>query len=209
MSSVDLTGRARIRQAALAVFAEVGTTRATMRIIAERAGVSPALLVHHFGSKEGLRAACDEHLMSFVRERKGEALAATSVMSQADYLDKHPETAVLLDYLARVVAEGGQTASQVFDALTDVLAESLADGEAAGNIQPTADPEARAVVNTALGLGILLFQADIARRLGGGSIYDADSGARYERAALELYTHGMLAGPLADAVSSRLDQELP
>ena len=64
MSSVedgDLTGRAVIRNAALRLFAEHGHDAVTMRGIAAAAGVSPALVVHHFGSKEGLRAAVDAY----------------------------------------------------------------------------------------------------------------------------------------------------
>ncbi len=51
----DLTARARIRDAALAQFAEYGFDRATVRGIAGAAGVSPGLVRHHFGSKNGLR----------------------------------------------------------------------------------------------------------------------------------------------------------
>lgn len=43
-----------ILQAALAEFAGRGYDRATLRAIARRAGVDPALVYHYFGSKEGL-----------------------------------------------------------------------------------------------------------------------------------------------------------
>jgi len=46
--------RNAIMEAALAAFAEHGFHGATMRNIAQAAGVSPALLHHHFGGKEGL-----------------------------------------------------------------------------------------------------------------------------------------------------------
>ena len=38
-----------------------------MRAIAEAAGVSPALIIHHFGSKEGLRKACDDYIAAEIR----------------------------------------------------------------------------------------------------------------------------------------------
>ncbi|MFD0204347.1 MULTISPECIES: TetR/AcrR family transcriptional regulator [Saccharothrix] len=60
----DLTARARIRDAALARFGADGVAGASMRAIAADAGVSPALVVHHFGSKEGLRQACDEYVLA-------------------------------------------------------------------------------------------------------------------------------------------------
>ncbi|MEO9238148.1 MAG: helix-turn-helix domain-containing protein, partial [Jatrophihabitantaceae bacterium] len=57
----DLTARANIRNAALRLFAERGHDAVTVREIATAAGVSPGLVVHHFGSKDGLRAAVDAH----------------------------------------------------------------------------------------------------------------------------------------------------
>lgn len=48
--------REAILDAARALFAEVGYDRATVRRIAARAAVDPALVVHYFGSKERLFA---------------------------------------------------------------------------------------------------------------------------------------------------------
>jgi AcrR family transcriptional regulator len=58
----DLTARARIRHQALRLFADHGPDAVTVRQIATAAGVSPALLLHHYGSKQGLRRAVDEHV---------------------------------------------------------------------------------------------------------------------------------------------------
>ena len=55
----DLTARARIRDSAIVYFGRHGFQSATVRAIAADAGVSPALVIHHFGSKDGLREACD------------------------------------------------------------------------------------------------------------------------------------------------------
>jgi len=55
MRSVDdLTAAARIRDAAIERFGEQGFS-VGLRPIAEAAGVSAALVIHHFGSKDGLR----------------------------------------------------------------------------------------------------------------------------------------------------------
>lgn len=48
---------AAILDAARELFAELGYERATIRGVAGRAGVDPALVMQHFGSKEGLFAA--------------------------------------------------------------------------------------------------------------------------------------------------------
>jgi AcrR family transcriptional regulator len=57
--SADVT-RAEILTAARAAFAEAGFERATIRAIAGRADVDPALVHHHFGSKESLFAAAHQ-----------------------------------------------------------------------------------------------------------------------------------------------------
>jgi AcrR family transcriptional regulator len=76
----DLTGRARIRDAALEQFGVHGFDGATIRGIAEAAGVSSGLVQHHFGSKDALRRACDEAVLELVRRK----LAATRTGQIAD-----------------------------------------------------------------------------------------------------------------------------
>src|SRR6059036_3345275 len=56
----DLTAKARIRGAAMKLFAAEGVAASSLRAVARAAGVSPGLVVHHFGSKQGLVRAVDE-----------------------------------------------------------------------------------------------------------------------------------------------------
>ena len=49
--------RDRLLEAARARFASDGFDRASLRAIAADAGVSPGLVIHHFGSKDGLWVA--------------------------------------------------------------------------------------------------------------------------------------------------------
>lgn len=49
--------REQILRAARDTFAELGYDRASMRLVASRAGVDPALIHHYFGTKEGLLQA--------------------------------------------------------------------------------------------------------------------------------------------------------
>src|SRR6188508_3529955 len=58
----DLTAKATIRNAALRLFADRGPDAVTVRDVAAAADVSPGLVMHHFGSKAGLREAVDEHV---------------------------------------------------------------------------------------------------------------------------------------------------
>jgi TetR/AcrR family transcriptional regulator, regulator of cefoperazone and chloramphenicol sensitivity len=71
----DRTARAIIRDEALRLFAARGPDAVTVRQIAAAAGVSPALVVHHFGSKEGLREVVDQHVLGLFEAMLGEMTA--------------------------------------------------------------------------------------------------------------------------------------
>ena len=66
-STSDLTAKATIRNAALRLFADRGPDAVTVRQVAAAAGVSPALVMHHFGSKAGLRESVDDHVAQQLR----------------------------------------------------------------------------------------------------------------------------------------------
>ena len=79
--------RVAILDAARRAFATSGYERATLRAIARDAGVDPALVIHHFGNKEGLFAAAHElpfdptavldGLAHLPRDQRGHAIAHT------------------------------------------------------------------------------------------------------------------------------------
>ena len=64
--SSDITAEARIRLAAFDLFASDGYDATTVRGIAAAAGVSPALVIHHFGSKPGLRQAVNDEVVAII-----------------------------------------------------------------------------------------------------------------------------------------------
>lgn len=71
----DLTGRARIRHAALHLFGAEGYAQTSLRAIAHTAGVSLALIAHHFGSKHQLRDAVDDCVLATFERAAREAAA--------------------------------------------------------------------------------------------------------------------------------------
>ena len=75
-STDDRTTAARIRDAAIECFAAEGVAGTSIRTIAAASGVSPGLVIHHFGSKDELRTACDDYVAALIRELKSEAIAA-------------------------------------------------------------------------------------------------------------------------------------
>jgi TetR/AcrR family transcriptional regulator, regulator of cefoperazone and chloramphenicol sensitivity len=108
-STSDLTARARIRDAAIALFAEKGIEAATIREIAQAAGVSSGLLRHHFGSKEGLRDACDEYALNQVTSL-GIQFTETNLLGRVT-----PEIMRLQQYAIQSVMDGSPNALATFD----------------------------------------------------------------------------------------------
>jgi TetR/AcrR family transcriptional regulator len=71
--------RLAILEAAEQVFAERGFDGASLRDLADAAGVTRSLIHHHFGSKEDLWLAVADHLFADYGERQGEILARPSL----------------------------------------------------------------------------------------------------------------------------------
>ena len=189
--SSDLTTRARIRDAALALFGANGYSATSVRAIAEHAGVSAALVMHHFGSKEALRAECDAHIVDEVIGRK-EQLATDSDLSStmrrwlAD-VDVHRAS---LDYLARMISDGTDAGARLFDDLVDRTASMIDAEVTAGRMRASSDPRMTAVIVAAHGLVPLLLESQLGRVLGESGLTPALI-ARMTLPTLELYTHGL------------------
>ena len=70
----------RILRTALQRFAVEGLA-APLRAVAQDAGVSAGLIIHHFGSREQLLTACDRRALEVTRETKLEVMTGgTGVM---------------------------------------------------------------------------------------------------------------------------------
>jgi len=138
----------------------------TARNVAEVAGVSPALVIHHFGSMEGLRSACDESIAARIRRIKEDAAAAGLAMDPMDVLKQQSEGPPIADYLSRVLVDG----SLQVDALVDELVADAVDYSEqmveSGMMRPTAYPRARAALLVTWSLGNLVLGRHLERLLG-------------------------------------------
>lgn len=152
----DLTARARIRDAAIECFAEQGFD-AAFRTIAARAEVSPGLITHHFGSKEGLRAECDAEVLRRYRAAKSDGIADPSAHLLAG-LTAPGASATVLVYLLRAIHAGGQPAREFLEHLIDEARAVMAEGVASGLVRPSRDEEARLRYLTYQTMGALLVQ---------------------------------------------------
>lgn len=197
MRSVEeRTAAARIRDAAIGLFAAEGFGGATVRAIAAAADVSPGLVIHHFGSKEGLRAACDEYVLEVTTTKLAALSEGGDGLSGLQGLVS--EGLPVLPYLTRAFTEGGPAAAHLYDRLVDTTETTLADWGQAGRVQPTPDPRMRAALVVAWDLSVLVLAEHITRTTGSDP-RQPDGLARWTRVATDLLLAGLLRpGPWLD-----------
>jgi AcrR family transcriptional regulator len=208
-SADDLTATARIRDAAIEQFGQHGFD-VGLRAIAKDAGVSAALVIHHFGSKEGLRRACDEFIAESVRESKSESLQNSDPAGWFAQLADIESFAPMMAYLMRSLQTGGDLAKSLWNTMIDNAEQYMADGVEAGTIKPSPDPKARArFLAMAGGGGFLLYL----------QMHDNPSDLRavlHDYAqdmvlpALEVYTQGLMTdSAMYDAFLAQRAQGIP
>jgi TetR/AcrR family transcriptional regulator, regulator of cefoperazone and chloramphenicol sensitivity len=206
----DLTARARIRDAAVRRFGIDGFG-VPVRAIAAEAGVSPGLVIHHFGSKDALRDACDEYVLRVIREAETESLVRAAPGEMLAQLATVEEYAPLVGYLVQALVTGGDLAVAFVEHMVSDAERYLQDAVDAGRIRPSRDPAARACYVVHLGLGALLVHARLHPPGPGGPAEMIRSYADWVTLpALELYTEGLLTdSSLLDAYLSSLPPTSP
>jgi AcrR family transcriptional regulator len=183
----DLTTRARIRDAALARFPREGFAATTMRAIAAEAGVSPGLVVHHFGSKDGLREACDRYVVEKFRETKLAAMEDENIanpgFASTAYLMAEP----LLRYFSWALVRGHSAADDLFD---EMVREGLAITRVAiekGMVKDSPDLATRTTVHMAMMFGMTAFHSHVERNTGLDPL-TAEGIARLTPSLLEIFS---------------------
>lgn len=211
----DLSARARIRQAALQEFAAHGFKGASIRGIARAAGVSPGLVQHHFGTKDGLREACDAYVMQFLQETQMELLQRGAPPSPETSAERLDELRPLIDYLIMALSSGSDTAAMWFNNITEYTHSALTSGQIGPALDPSLDTWAIAATQAAMALGVTAFYRNIQQVL--DSRNEAETIARVGRARLFLApdriigeeTRARLAQSLGDFEQSKVTGKPP
>ena len=200
----DLTARANIRNAALRLFAERGHDAVTVREIATAAGVSPGLVLHHFGSKEGLRVAVDAHaaesLDAIFADLGGQDLAemltsgeATTSVAEA-FVQVFPVGSPLPAYLRRLLLTNDPAGSALFGRWYATTRGGLDAMVESGAAAPTEDPAVRAAFLLVNDLAVILLRNQIATAIGDDPLTPTGL-ARWARDVTAVYTGGAFAAP--------------
>jgi len=196
----DRTARAVIRDEALRLFAEHGPDAVTVRQIAAAAEVSPGLVIHHFGSKDGLREAVDAHVLAMFGTMLGElttpdlydpGAAGSLAEAVVRYL---PAGSPVPGYLRRLLLAGGDSGRELFRRLYQGSRTALDAMSEAGLAAPGADPAVRAAILMSNDLAVLLLREQLADVLGEDPLSAAGM-ARWGREMLAIYAAGLMAMP--------------
>lgn len=199
----DRTARAVIRDEALRLFADQGPDGVTVRQIAAAAGVSPGLVVHHFGSKEGLRRAVDEHVLGLFDRMLGEMTGEHAADlydpeasgSVAEAIVKHlPADSAVPAYLRRLLLADGDTGRELFRRLFRLSAATLEELAAAGMAAAGEDPAVRAAFLLINDLAVLLLRDHLTEVLGADPL-SGPGMTRWAAEVLAIYGSGLLAAP--------------
>lgn len=192
MRSVDLTARTKIRDAAIEQFGRHGFD-VSVRAIAEAAGVSAALVIHHFGSKEGLRKACDEFVAEEIRSGKSEAMQSSDPATWFAAMTEIESYASMMAYLVRAMASGGDLANTLWRKMIDNAEGYLDEGVRAGTLKPSRDPKARARYLAITGGGGFLLYLQMHHNPTDLRAVLRDYARDMMLPSLELYTEGLLS----------------
>lgn len=206
MRSADLTAAARIRDAAIEQFGQRGFD-VGLRAIAEAAGVSAALVIHHFGSKEGLRKACDDYVAEEIRSTKSEAMRSNDPATWFAQLAEIEEFAPLTAYVVRSMQTGGDLAKMLWQRMIANAEEYMEEGVRAGTIKPSRDPKARAKYLGITGGGSLLLYIQMHETPTDLRAVLRDYAREMILPALEIYSEGLMVDrTMYDAFLAAEDQ---
>jgi TetR/AcrR family transcriptional regulator, regulator of cefoperazone and chloramphenicol sensitivity len=190
-SASDKAARARIRDVAIEQFGQHGFD-VEVAAITEAAGMNEALLIHEFGSIEGLRKACDDYILESIRTAKSESLQSMSPATWFAQLAQIESYAPMMNYLVRSMLSGGDLGRALMGQMIDNAEGYLEDAVRAGTIKPSRDPKARAAFLAMSGGGGFLLYLHMHDNPTDMEAVLRDYGKDMIMPALELYTHGLL-----------------
>ncbi|MBL1076786.1 TetR/AcrR family transcriptional regulator [Nocardia sp. 2] len=121
----DLTAKARIRNAAMDLFAQYGESRVSLRAVAAEASVTLGLVQHHFKTKAGLRDAVDQLVSEYFYQAVHSIPptgTATEVASARDDAVRRMlrDNPAVVNYLRRTILEPEPTQQKFLERLVEL-----------------------------------------------------------------------------------------
>jgi AcrR family transcriptional regulator len=190
----DLSARTKIREAALSLFGAEGYA-VSIRAIADAAGCSPGLVIHHFGNKDGLREAVDQSVMDALfrgfegipSELPPDELSRTMGDVFSDVIGASP---AFRQYMRRSLLEATPASQTIFDELLALTNASLGQLRRAGGLREGSDPQWRPYQLLFVILGTVLLEPAIQSHFD-QPVFEPDLLRERTAANYDLLSHGM------------------
>lgn len=194
----DLTAKAVIRDEALRLFAEHGPDRVSVRQVAAAAGVSPGLVMHHYGSRQGLREAVDTHVGGvfdtwFAQAAEIDWSADTASVTELLTAALPPDSPIP-GYVKQLLTGGDPAGRALFAQwyrATVVMLDRLTE---AGAVRPVDDGRTLAAFLVLNDLAVLLLRDHVTATLGEDPL-SREGAARWTATALAVYRDGVFTDP--------------
>jgi AcrR family transcriptional regulator len=199
LGPADLAPRARIREAALRLYAEHGLQATSIRMVAEEAGMSPGAVMHHFKSKDELAEAVQHAVIAKIRQVVADVghgappPIATRARRQA-FDQLVTENPAVAGYLRRVILDGGPAGVALFNEGFELVRSEMQALVEAQTARPLPDPDVGLVLYRAVHLAHIIFGPLIEQTLG-LSLSDPAVVERFRDAAVDLLTRPVFGEP--------------
>jgi len=202
----DLAPRARIREAALRLYAEHGTAATSIRMVAEEAGLSPGAVMHHFKSKDELAEAVQHAVVAKIREvvsgvgldQPPPAAARARRLAFDQLIADNPYIA---GYIRQATLKGGPAGVALFAEAFELVRSEMEAQVEAKIARPLPDPEVGLVLYRAINLAPIIFGPLIEQTLG-LSLTDPAVLERFRNATVDLLTRPLFNDPPADGTGA-------
>jgi AcrR family transcriptional regulator len=187
---VALDTRAQLIEVATSAFARDGIATTSLRAVAKEAGVSPALVVHHFGSREKLIEDCIIKALGLWVSEKQEFVDVSLSTALTKWQGSVAEHGVKLQFFRQVLIAGGEPANILFSRMVKEAEMMIQAQIDKGQMRKAENLPDLALLMTLHGLAPLIMQDQVNSHLG-GSFLEPELGSRLAGANLEIYRRGI------------------
>ncbi|ASR34247.1 hypothetical protein BAY61_03730 [Prauserella marina] len=195
-SPEDRTAKAIIRDTAVELFGEHGVDAVPLRAVAQRCELSQPLIIKHYGSREGLVRAADEHVLGLL----GNALEAAANAKGSGVVSALGDP-VVTRYVLRLLTSSGERASAAYARLHDFSRATVRRLHEEGHVAADADIDELATVLLAHDLSVLFLRDRIAETTGTDPL--SPTGLTSWTATVARLYSGKAVTAVADSVATR------
>jgi len=199
----DLTAKARIRNAAFKLIARHGVDAASVRRVAAQAGVSSSLVMHHFGSKQGVVDAVSSWVVSAISEvtRDSSDVTAPAEAHRRRWLQFERATKnapLVAAYVRRMLLSDDPSGLHWFKRTVDDGADHLIERANMNIARPVSDPHITAAMIVILGFAPVILRPQLEHAL------DLDFDDEHDRARWADAQTELLSSALYPEVAPKL-----